>query len=64
VSVTTADRELLGVEMLQQCLRELARGAELVPQLRQRHRTAVSVGDREQPATNAGQHVRVVVQRL
>src|SRR6516165_4204547 len=36
VLVATADGDLLGVEVLEQCLGELARGAQLVAQLGQR----------------------------
>ena len=43
VLVAAADRHLLGVEVLEQRLRELARGGELVAQLCERDRAAVSL---------------------
>ena len=42
VLVAAADRDALGVEVLEQRLGELARGAELVAQLRERDRAAVA----------------------
>jgi hypothetical protein len=64
VSRAAANRDLLGVEVLEQGLRELARGAELVSELGQRHRAAVAIGQGEDAALHIGECLRVVVQRL
>ncbi len=64
VLVAAADRDLLGVEMLEQRLGELARGAELVAQLGERDHATVAAGERDQALPDFVQRVDVVVQVL
>ena len=54
---------LLGVEVLEQRLGELARGPELVAQLGQRDRAPVLGGDRDHAPADVRQHIGVVMQR-
>ena len=49
VLIAAADRDLLGVQVLEQRLGELARGPELVAQLGERDLAPVLVGDRDHP---------------
>ena len=49
--------------MLEQCLRELARGPELVSELSQGHRPAVAVGQRDHAAARLREYVTVVMER-
>src|SRR5579884_3579485 len=64
VGLAPPQGDLLGVEVLEQGLGELARGAELVPQAGQGHRPVAARGQREDPALSLGQRVAVVVERL
>src|ERR1035437_1246033 len=62
VLVPVADRQLLGVEVLEQRLGELAGGAELVPERRECDRPPVALGERDDPGAGVSQHILAVVQ--
>src|SRR6267378_3343215 len=60
--VAAADREALGVEVLEQRLGELAGGAELVTEGGERDRAAVSVGQRDHPLADPRERLGVIVE--
>jgi hypothetical protein len=64
VLVAAADREPLGVEVLEQGLRELPRSAELVAERRQGDDAAAAAGQGDQLLLGLRKRVRVVVKVL
>jgi hypothetical protein len=64
VLVTAPDRQLLGVEVLEQRLGELAGGSELVAQRSQRDRATVALRQGDQACAGLLEWVRMEVQAL
>ena len=64
VLIPPTDRHLLGVEVLEQRLRELPGGLQLVAELRERDGAAMALGKLRDARAHVVQHLRVVVQIL